>query len=69
MDIHLEPAIVGVIMTKDEFKRTKPILGGGWKCPCCGPKPGDEKKMYRRITRRVLKQNDKKLFDKDDTIS
>jgi len=32
-----------------------PELGpGGYKCPCCGPKPGKGKRKYRKAARRLL---------------
>jgi len=33
---------------------------GGWKCHCCGPKPGLERKKFKRRVRRKLKLRDQK---------
>lgn len=42
----------------DDFKReqAKCLGPGGMKCPCCGPKPGKERKQLRRRARRVTAQ-------------
>jgi hypothetical protein len=53
---------------KDEHKRSmqKDLGPGGMNCPCCGPKPGKQRKALQGRARRRLKQADKKLFDEKD---
>jgi hypothetical protein len=38
----------------DDFHRVQDIAHGGYRCPCCGPKPSDRPKA-RRTARRRLK--------------
>lgn len=46
----------------DDFKKEtlKEVGIGGMKCPCCGPKPGNERRVMRRHARRRLKAEDLK---------
>jgi len=43
----------------DEFKRcgNQELGPGGVLCPCCGPKPGFERKTLRRRSRARMKEN------------
>jgi len=41
----------------------KKIGPGGVKCPCCGPKPGKERRALRRFARRALRRMDRKAFN------
>jgi len=52
-------------MTKDVFKKASQCeVGlGGIKCPCCGPKPGKDRKRLRRRARRRLKADDRNTSD------
>lgn len=47
----------------DEHKRIsrRHFRVGGYHCRCCGP-AHSERKFYRKMVRRVLKQEDRKLF-------
>lgn len=44
----------------DLHKRAARIGGGGWRCRCCGPAPGDERKAVRRSARRRMRQADRR---------
>lgn len=54
-------------MTRNDYKRELGALGdkgpGGWKCPCCGPKPGEERRKVRRAARRKARLALKKETD------
>lgn len=43
----------------DEFKLAARPLNGGYKCPCCGPVGGDEKRKFRRQARARLSLSDR----------
>lgn len=46
-------------MKKDDFKRHAETRGGGgYRCPCCGPRGGDEKRSWRRQARKRLRRAD-----------
>lgn len=40
--------------------KDKEIGPGGYKCHCCGPKPGNERDTFRRRKRRRQKQSFKR---------
>lgn len=37
---------------RSNFKKHAMIGPGGWKCACCAPAPGKEKKRYKRLLKR-----------------
>ena len=51
----------------DDFKKAscKECGPGGLKCPCCGPKPGKERKKLRRRIRRRLKRTTRKEAERE----
>ncbi len=49
----------------DDFRRVgnSRCSVGGYKCHCCGPKPGKEKHQLRRYVRRQLRALARKTAD------
>lgn len=47
-------------MQKGFYRKASFVGVGGWKCACCGPAPGQDKKKHRRTDRRIFSQ----LIDK-----
>lgn len=47
----------------NEIKRIANLGPGGYKCSCCGPKPGKERDQLRRLVRHRMKANDRKLVE------
>ena len=35
-------------------KAAVPIGPGGWKCNCCGPAPGKQKKIHKRHSKKIF---------------
>jgi hypothetical protein len=64
LGVRNNPNVGGVMQIS--FVRNYPLVGaywigpGGWKCFCCGPKPGLDRKKTRRRLRRVTKLLDRK---------
>lgn len=46
----------------NRISRSLNVGSGNFPCVCCGPKPGKDRKIYRRRAKRVQRQKDKKLF-------
>ncbi len=49
----------------DDFKKACEVGGGGWKCPCCGPKrkhrPAARKAARSRLARKWKKEAEKEI--------
>lgn len=50
-------------MTNKEYKAKARTGPGGFKCGCCGPAPGKERKQVRRLVRHRSKRAWKKEAD------
>ena len=47
----------------NEIKRLAKIGPGGYKCVCCGPKPGKERVELRRLVRSRMKAITRKAVE------
>lgn len=52
-------------MERGDYKRYKSMGPGGWKCTCCGPAPGKEKKMFRRLCKRAERREREKEMQQE----
>jgi hypothetical protein len=51
---------------KSWFKKYARVGPGGWRCACCGPAPGKEKKQARRRWARSMRRQIVKEFVLDE---